>query len=167
MALQWYVGITQSMREKVALRELGNQGFEAYLPMCVATSARRIRVKPFLAPYIFIRIDTQDRNTRWRAVYNTRGISGVISSGDKPQPVGDWVIEEIRSREVDGLVKLKPKEKCRYVKGDAVKVKGSPLDAVFLEVVDDRRAAIFVSLLGRSWRELVPMAKLRSSAVQA
>lgn len=169
MALQWYVGITQSMQWKKAEQELKNQGFEVYQPMCISGVGRRSRVRPFLAPYIFIRIDPEDPERRWRAVHATRGMSdrGLLPSSAKPEPVASWIIEQIKLREVNDLVVLKPREKCRYAKGDTVRLKGSPLDAVFSEAVDDRRAVIFVSLLGRPHRTIVPMARLTASTVQA
>ncbi len=166
MALCWYVGIAQPSREKIALRELGNQGFETYMPLCLIQRRNTIRTAPLLGRYLFIRIDTGDKNTRWRAVYNTRGIGAVISSGDKPQAVSDWIIAEIKSREVDGFVKLKPKDVCKFKEGESVRLRGSPLDAVFCEPVDDRRAAIFVSLLGKSFRQVVSMARLSSPIAQ-
>ena len=84
-----------------------------------------------------------------------------------PNPIPDWIIKELREREVGGYMKLKPKDICKFKEGESVRLRGSPLDAVFSEPVDDRRAAIFVSLLGKSFRQVVLMAKLSSAAAQA
>ena len=49
--------------------------------------------------------------------------------------------------------------------GDPVKVKGSPIDAVFSELVDHRRAAIFLSLLGQNkLRTIVSLNRLSVAA---
>jgi hypothetical protein len=91
----------------------------------------------------------------------------VISSGERPMPMGDWIIDEIRSREVDGRVKLPPRVLCRFAKGEGVVLKGNTIDAIFDEPVDHRRAAVFINLLGRPHRLIVPLGKLSASAVTA
>jgi transcriptional antiterminator RfaH len=158
MPRQWFVATTHQAQEKRAKSELENQKFETYLPMCVAEWAKAPKVKPFLPSYIFIGLDPVCE--RWRAVYSTLGVKSVISSGERPQPVADWIIDSIKQREVYGLVRLPPPVSCRFKKGDVVKLKGNPVDAIFNEVKGSRRAEIFISLLGRSNRLIVPLSKI-------
>lgn len=167
MTTQWVCATSHQSREKWAKRELENQNFEVYLPMCVADWAREPRIRPFLPGYLFVHVDFDDRNNRWRAVYSTLGVKSVISSGDRPQPIADWIIEEIKSREIDGLVRLPPKAQCRYNKGDRVFLRGSPMEAVFDEAKDHKRATIFISLLGKQHRPIVPLSRLTTSAALA
>ena len=166
MPKQYFVGLTKQGQERLAKRELEKQLFETYLPMCFSEWAKQPRIKPFLVGYIFVRLDPLSE--RWRAVFSTYGMRSVICSGEHPQPVGDWIIEEIKSREVDGLVRLPPRVLCKFQPGDPVKVKGSPIDAVFDEVVDHRRAAVFLSLLGSTKiRSFIPLNRLMPSSISA
>lgn len=161
--MQWFLIVSHQQKEKWAKRELENQGFIVYLPMCCAFWAKKPRIRPFLPTYLFVKADLDDRTTRWRAIWSTFGVKSVVCSGDKPSPIADYVIDEIMDREVNGLVLLPPRRQCKYEKGMAVRVNGSPLDAVFEEAIDYKRAAIFVSLLGRMHRKVVPIDKLRSA----
>jgi transcription antitermination factor NusG len=165
MSRQWFVGITKQGQETLAKRELENQEFGTYLPMCISEWARRPRIRPFLATYIFIQLDPV--NERWRSVWSTRGMSSrpILLSGDHPQPIYDWVIDGIKEREVDGLVRLPPKAQCKFHKGDRVAIRGNPIDALFEEVVDYRRAVVFLSLLGRANRLIVPLSKLTTAPI--
>ncbi len=165
MSRQWFVGVTRQGQETLAKRELGNQNFETYLPMCIAEWARKPKVRPFLPSYIFIALDPVC--DRWRSVFSTFGMRTVLCSGDKPQAAGDWIIESIKEREVDGLVRLPPKVQCRFNKGDRITIRGNPVEALFEEVVDHRRAVVFLSLLGRANRLVVPLSQVRGAPFTA
>jgi len=167
MSKQWFVLCAHQGQEKLARRELEHQQFEVYLPMCLFGRGRKPVIKPFLLSYVFVGLDLDDRSTRWRAVFSTRGVRSVICSGDRPQPVHDYIIEEIKAREVDGLVQLPPRVQCKFKQGEAVRIKGNPIDAIFDEVVDHKRAAIFLSLLGRPNRIIVPMTKIAAAPAAA
>jgi transcriptional antiterminator RfaH len=158
MSRQWFIGVTRQGQERLAGRELHHQAFETYLPMCIHDWAKKPRIRPFLIGYIFIRLDPDCE--RWRAIFSTYGMRTMLFSGDKPSAVPDWIVEEIRAREVDGLVRLPPPLQSKFKNGDAVRVKGSPLDAVFETVVDHRRAAVFLSLLGQTKRHVVDFNRL-------
>lgn len=168
MSKQWFCVVSHTNRERWAKRELENQQFEVYLPLCFRDWERRMpSIRPFLPSYLFVRVDLDDRNVRWRSIYSTVGVRSVLTSGDKPQPVGDWIIDGIKEREVDGLVRLPPKMQSRFRKGDGVRIKGNALDMVFDEPLDHRRAAVFLSLLGRSHRIVVPFSKLVAASAGA
>ena len=166
MAQQWFVGLYQPGRGALARRELSQQGFSTYMPMYVAEWKRVPKVQPFLPGYIFIHMDSEAQ--RWRSILSTYGMRTMLCSDNRPSPIPDWVIDEIRSREVNELVQLPPPMKCKFQKGDKVSMKGSPLQMIFDEPVDSKRAAVFYSILGRNdLRAMVPMNRLYSSAYAA
>jgi transcription antitermination factor NusG len=167
MPKQWFCATSHQGQEKLAKRELENQQFETYVPMCISEWARKPRIKAFLPGYVFVRIDLEDRSTRWRCVFSTYGVRSVICSGDRPQPVYDYIIDEIKAREQGGLVQLPPRVRCKFQHGETVRVKGNPIDAIFDEVLDHRRAAIFLSLLGRPNRVIVPLTKIAAAPAAA
>jgi transcriptional antiterminator RfaH len=162
---RWHVGVSRISQETVAKRELENQGFDVYLPLCIKEWTKKPRIKPFLPSYLFIGIDTE--NQRWRSVFSTFGMRTVLCSGDKPQAIPDWIVDGIMAREVDGLVRLPPPLQCKFLKGDKLAIKKSPLEVVFAEVKDNKRAEVFVSLLGRQFKNVVPISRLYSSPVAA
>jgi transcriptional antiterminator RfaH len=162
MAKQWFCGCPHQGKERLAKRELENQQFETYLPMVICDWAKKPRIGFFLPGYIFIALDPD--NQRWRSIFSTYGMRTMLFSGDRPSPVPGWILEEIRAREVDGLVRLPPKVQSKHKHGDSVAIKGSPMQAVFDEVVDHRRAAVFLSLLGQTKRAIIQLNRL--TAVQ-
>src|SRR5271170_5602986 len=108
MARQWAVGVTRHRKESLAKRELENQKFETYLPMCIADWAPIPKIKPFLIGYIFIGLDPN--NERWRSIYSTFGMRSVLCCGEHPRRVSEDLINEIKEREgVDGWIHLPPR----------------------------------------------------------
>ncbi len=149
----WYVAVTHGNAERLARYHLERQGFETYLPMIAGEKV----VRPFLPKYIFVAIDMQSQ--RWRAVYSTIGIQSVLSAGERPRAINDIIIEKIKAREVGGLIVLdEPEEEFPIKRGERVKVKGSPIEAIFQEKVDKKRVAILLTLLNRQSRVVVPVA---------
>jgi transcriptional antiterminator RfaH len=162
MAKQWFVGVTKQGGERLARRELLNQNFEVYLPLYIKEWTAKPLITPFLPGYIFIRMDPVEQ--RWQAALSTFGMRTVIYANDRPLPVPDAILEGIRAREVDGIIRLPPKLESKFKKGDAVRARGSPLDLVFGEMIDSKRAAVFLSLLGRSnIRKIILTDRLHSS----
>lgn len=161
MGRQWFVGTTRQGKETLAKRELEKQQFETYLPLLIYEWSRQPRIRPFLQNYIFILMDPD--NQRWRAIFSTFGMKSVLCCGDHPQAIPEWIVTGIKEREVDGLVRLPPKFQTKFKSGDVVRIKGSPLDAVFDEVLDHRRAAVFLSLLGQSHRKIIDLSRLALS----
>jgi transcription antitermination factor NusG len=92
-------------REALALHYLGLAGYEVYLPRLRehrTSRGRKIEVHPPLFPgYAFIAVKLQWHSARWSV-----GVVSLIMNGGEPARVPDDVIEEIRSRERNGLIEL-------------------------------------------------------------
>ena len=65
------------------------------------------------------------------------------------------------------MVQLPAKVHCKFQKGDRIAVRGSLVDALFEEALDHKRAVVFLSLLGRTNRLIVPLSKLTVPPVGA
>jgi len=164
MAEHWFVACVQAQQEKSAKLKLEQKGFECYLPIYVPQWGVKPKMRPFLPGYLFVRTEHY-----FNAIITTPGIWTVLCSGDRPQAVADWVIDEMVEREQDGIIQLPPRPmslkrwrelNSRFRRGDAVHVQGGPLDAVFEEMIDKTRAQIFFKLLGKLHTKMVPLAKL-------
>lgn len=165
---RWYVAYTHRGAEVMAEGHLDQQGFRTYLPRCLGTvrHARRVRevVVPLFPRYIFVEIDLQVQ--RWRSINGTRGISYLVSTGDRPAPVPEGVVEEIRSREGDrSLIELP--ETVPYEPGEAVEITAGALsDQVgrFIRVDARRRVILLLELLGRGLEVSIPTEAVRAYA---
>lgn len=175
-ALVWVVVVSKPFQERRAKRELEQQaaqfgeGFEVYLPMkLAATRKRELVAAPFFPRYLFARVDL--RLNSWKRIWSTLGVHGLLgASVDRPFGVADWVIERLRDQEDAGFIRmgLLEEQASAYglTKGMTVRVAGMPLEAVFVELVDERRALILVSLLGRDSTLTVDLAKVRATATE-
>jgi transcription antitermination factor NusG len=118
----------------------------------VRRSFGRKETEPALFPgYIFVAVELQWRSARWAP-----GVRALIMDGERPAVVGDHIINEIRQREVDGLIEL-PKRPLR--RGDPVRVtRGIFRDqlALYQGQAPHERIAILLTLLGSPRRIELP-----------
>lgn len=173
-ALVWVVVVSKPFQERRAKRELEQQaalfgeGFEAYLPMKLSANRKRELIStPFFPRYLFARVDL--RLNSWKRIWSTMGVHGLLGATmDRPFGVADWVIERLRTQEDAGFIRMGLLEEQAAAfglkPGTAIRVIGTPLEAVFLELVDERRASILVSLLGRDSTTTVDLAQVRAIA---
>ncbi len=160
----WYVVHTRPNSETKADLNLRRQGFSTYLPRYQRQRrhARKIEIvaRPLFPRYLFVALDLAF--DQWRSIQSTFGISQIILAGEKPRPLPDGVVDEIRARETDaGYVKIglpagvKPGSRIRLLDGVFADATG-----VLEQVADERRVAILLSLLGREVRMFVPAASV-------
>jgi len=157
---QWYVAQSHPRAESAALAHLQRQGFTAYLPQIRKRRKHARRVDWVRAPlfprYLFIQLDTS--RERWRAINSTVGISGLVSHGDRPSPLPDYVIGEISRREgEDGLIAFGEINKLK--EGDRVEILDGPFSGqrgLFSGANDDQRVFVLLDLLGRQVRVQTP-----------
>lgn len=158
--ISWFAVYTQQGKEALAAQQLQNQDFGVYLPryqkMRRHAGKTEIVAAPLFPRYLFAGIDLEAQ--RWRSVNGTRGVVGLVMSGDKPIPVPGPVIAEIRAREgEDGFIRLNPPG---FQRGQALRIVDGPMadiQALFEEAVDGNRAILLVALLGRLVRTQMPL----------
>ena len=163
---RWYVAMTHAKSEEVARVNLARQGFDAYLPRYLKQrrhARKTTNVKAPLFPgYLFVSIDMEAE--RWRPIRSTIGVRDLIAFGDRPAPVPEGVVEEIRRREdAEGHVHVS--EPVPFQKGDTVRVLSGPMrDAVgwFEKVADKDRIVILLEMLGRQFRLPINRSAVRS-----
>ena len=153
---RWFVAQTNRAQERLARDSLRSEGIEVYLPMYLnADRVGSVRALPFFPGYLFFRIERTA--PQWSLLFSARGILAILGNGGRPMTVPDWVIEDIRGQEVDGMIDLgvaKPAE--GFKRGDPVRIskgrKRLVLDGVFVERLDKHRALVLVRLLGDAAR---------------
>jgi transcriptional antiterminator RfaH len=154
----WCVALTKLHQEKIAKRELGNQGFETYLPMKLGKK----EALPFFPGYLFVQVDWA--NARWRNILSTIGVRTLLLAGDRPAIIRPGFIHKMQQHEVDGVIIIKrPEERpCPFRPGDKVTVhyKHADVEGLFYERVDANRVSILVSLLGADSRVVLALDRL-------
>ena len=141
--MYWACAQLQPQRDMLALHFLRQAGFETYAPRLReprSVQGRKVVRTPLLFPaYAFVLIQMQWHTARW-----SPGVIRLVMDGVQPARVPDNVIDEIRAREVRGLVELAKPPKFRP--GDRVRVLRGP----FAEQLTPphERVAVLLSLLG-------------------
>lgn len=153
----WAVVKTRPNCEKIATANLLNQGFQYYLPMIVD---RKVRFKrsvtvesPLFPNYLFVHVQNM-----WRPILGTRGVSSIVGK------VPDAIINDLRSREVNGFVQL-PKPR-KFDVGDTVKILSGPfaMQKGLVERMNSKeRQKVLLALLSNQIRILVEESDLEAA----
>jgi transcription elongation factor/antiterminator RfaH len=137
----WSVCQTETNRELTAVHFLDQQRFETYLPKI--RTARRI--VPLFPSYVFVRIEDH-----WWSIANTIGVIDLLMSGEHPAKLKDEIVNTIKAKEKNGVVKL-PEPK-RLKPGDRIRIKQGSFEghfAVFEGMNGHDRSRVLLDLLGR------------------
>lgn len=165
MSKQWFVVHTQPNKEKIALVNLQQQNFEAFLPVYEKSRrhARKVDTvqRPLFPGYLFVAFDLHI--DRWRSINGTRGVSYLLCTEDtKPLPVPKDIIENLQTEQASkGHVSLKAL--TSFMVGDKARLLEGPFSdeiVVFNQMTDQDRAQILVHFMGRSLKVEVPLTSL-------
>lgn len=136
--------------EALALEHLARQSFEAFLPLIRLRKRRADRwqlvVEPLFSGYLFVQADPAQQDVS--AIRSTRGTVGLVKFGDRLLPLPDTVIAELKRRSLEPLAGPEP-----FSPGDPVRFAAGPfrgLSAIYQQPRGEDRAAVLLSLLGRS-----------------
>jgi len=162
MAFKWYVVNTYSGYEnkvKISLQErieLANA--QAYFSdilipeedvVELISGEKKTSKRKFFPGYILVRMEMNDET--WHIVKDTPKVTGFIGSKDKPSPISDKDVENLKVRIDEGT--LKPKPKFKFDVGDHVKIIDGPFtnfDGVIDEVRPEKgKLRVIVSIFGR------------------
>src|SRR5262249_50941906 len=148
----WCAARLQPNREALALHCLDLAGYTTYFPRLRDRRIRHGRSgerRPGLFPgYAFVLIRLQWHAARWAP-----GTLGLIMDGIAPAKVPDAIIDEIRGREVDGLIELAPPVSLKP--GARVRILRGPFRdhlAIFAHMRPRERVEILLQLLGGEQR---------------
>ncbi len=164
----WYVVHTHPNAEPRALAHVLHQGFEAYLPRYLKRRSHARRTDWVRAPlfprYLFVRMNPDV--SRWRALHSTVGVSHLVCHGDRPTPIPDPIVDDIRRHE-DAKGNVVIGARAALNKGDRVRItEGAMADhvGVFDVPSDTDRVFLLLELLGRQVRVRVPLSAVTPAA---
>jgi len=147
--VEWYLVRTKAGKERWVRDQLATTLPEVFLPLLEARAPRWGKLVWSIAPlfpcYIFARFDLQ---AHYFDVKYMAGVQGLVSAGSDPQSVPDFVVDEIKSRGVNGVVKI---EEESMGNGDRVRVVEGPFrgfEAIFERYLSGaERVAILLNAL--------------------
>jgi transcription antitermination factor NusG len=145
--MSWIVAMTKPNFEGLASERLAQQGFVSYCPRYLQKRpGLPDRHAPLFPRYLFVLIDQA-----WYCITGTRGISKVLLGNDGPAILPTSVIDDLKRREIKGLVQLGKMPK--YQPGQRVKAKSGPLQdhlLIYDDMTSHDRVRVLVNLLGRA-----------------
>lgn len=154
MMLRWYVVRTKSNREMNARLQYERQQYEVYLPLIkkVVRHARSKKevLRPFFPGYLFLHLDPETCD--WVSICSTIDVIGPVRFGDRYAPVEDWIIEDLKARETDGVISLRPISPEWLVPGAAVGVRiddGIIAPGIVYSTREKDNVQVLLQLLGR------------------
>lgn len=147
--MEWYLVRTKTGKERWVRDQLTAQLPEVFLPLLEARTQRWGKlawsIVPLFPGYVFARLDPQKH---YFDVRYLPGVHGLVSAGNDPIAVPPGVIDEIRRRGVNGVVKIEEKN---FDNGDQVRVVQGPFrgfEAIFERYLSGtERIAILLSAI--------------------
>ena len=148
----WYVAYTQPKREQVAVANLEQQGFDAYLPRYkkhkVSPDGVLSTFEPMFPRYVFFR--PVDAGLSISGARSTRGVSFVLSFGANPAVLKPAELQRIQACEADqnqaDSVATSP-----FQAGVQVRLRHCGLHGLegLVKSVSAKRVTLLLELLGR------------------
>ena len=121
----WSVAQTQPLRERLAIEELEQAGFDVYFPKIRFRQNGRWRITGLFPCYLFVQIHDQWWSARW-----CRGVVSLLGLRDgAPARLPETVIGEIRRREKNGFVMLDKEKKLK--RGQRVRIESGKFSGQF------------------------------------
>ena len=148
----WYVVRTKPRQEGVALRNLGNQGYEVWLPMHTGWRRKgggwKIVRGPLFPCYAFARLGNALRGTA--PIRSTLGVVGLVRFGEHPATLPQSVVDDLRAVEAQ-LAECAKGHGVLFKPGETVRIVSGPfagLEGIVSQTARER-VAVLLQLLGR------------------
>ena len=148
---QWFLIYTKPRQEERAKENLENQGFKTFLPMIAYEEIKQPKLyslKPMFPRYLFAKFNAEKKN--WVNIKSTRGVSHLITFGDKLTEVPDSVVDFLKTKVDDhDVVKLKVTRPL-FQKGDKLLINKGVFQgkqAQFLSSTGKERVRILLKLM--------------------
>ncbi len=149
---RWYLAYTKPKQETVALLNLEQQGFEAYLPLFKKfkkTEQGPVALfEPMFPRYILFRPSRAEQSIS--AVRSTKGVSTIVRFGFEPALLHDDVVQRIRHMAL--LREQATIEELSQLKvGQKVRLKHTALGDIegMVHNLSSKRVAVLLEILGR------------------
>jgi transcription antitermination factor NusG len=155
--IDWFVLNTKPKKEFHVEKIFTEAGFVVYNPKY----SKDGRVVPFFPGYEFIQFEFPEQ---YKLVKYTRGVKKIIGSQEGPIPIQEYIIQQIKAREVGGLIEFDKYGEEPEV-GDEIEVMEGPmkgLRGIFKEELSGKdRILILLNYVSYQGRIVLEKKKLR------
>lgn len=159
---RWLVVKTHAHKEGVAVQSLRRLDFATYCPVVQrrVRHARRTQDvrRPLFPGYLFVDVSGEDRS--WRSILYASGVSQLVKAGDRIAFVPGALIEQIKAREVDGVIR---KPARAFEVGQQIRLPGGAFEglaATIIEMDEKQRLVVLMNWLNQTVRVRVDAQKL-------
>lgn len=160
----WYIICSKPKKEQEAEISLNNIGIDVYLPLCKKkkkSGKYKIEVvSPLFPGYLFAKFEFE---TYFQKVRYSRGVKKLLGNGENLWMIEEIKIEDIKNREEDGLVRLRPKVE-NFSPGDRIIVDEGDFEGwegIFYEdFPEEKRAMIMLTSVSYTNKMLLPKSYL-------
>ena len=143
----WFIINSKPKQEFDAERNLRSLAIPVYLPV-YGKKVRKNRVKvervaPLFSGYLFAHFDVREF---YQKVRYTRGVKSILGYNEYLWTISDEKIQDIKSRESNGLVVLRKREQ-NFRKGDRILIDDGDFEGwegIFQEELPDRERAMIL-----------------------
>jgi len=143
----WFIIQSKPKQEFDSEKHLRAMGIDVYLPLYnkkIKKNRVKIdRVTPLFSGYLFARFDI---HADYQRVRYTRGVKALLGGNECLWTIADEKIQDIRSRESNGLVMLRRRESS-FRPGDRILIDEGDFEGwegIFQEELPDRERAIIL-----------------------
>lgn len=162
----WYAVQAKPGAERIAQESLESLGLETLLPKVrrerYVQGSLRSAVRPLFPNYLFARFDAPRCS---HLVRYSRGVCRVVGCGDRPVPIEETIMAELRARlDTAGIAELTERA---WQPGDRLQVEGGPFrgwSGVFERALSDHDRVVILleaivptrTILSRRWLSRLP-----------
>lgn len=149
---RWFLAYTKPRQEKIALTNLEQQAFQAYLPLYKKFKKTEqgpvAQFEPMFPRYILFRPCKPEQSIS--VVRNTKGIATIVRFGFEPALLNDELVQRIRLLEQDRN-HATLQELSNLKAGQTVRLKHTALGNIqgLVQNVSSKRVAVLLEILGR------------------
>ena len=126
---KWLLVYTKAREEERAKKNLEQQGFETFLPM-ISYQGREKKINSMITMfprYLFVKFNIE--NASWNRIKSTRGVSHIITFGDKPSIVPFEIIKYLRKKVDENNAAIVELTESDFVKDEKLLIKNINLTA--------------------------------------
>ena len=167
LLMHWYLIHTKPRQEQCALQNLERQGYTCYLPMLPTEKLRQrilsIAEEPLFPRYLFIQLDSGAFAKIWSPIRSTKGVSHLVSFGNKPARVDESLIAALRAQE--GMLQNQPKQ--RFTAGERICLTQGAfagIEGIYQMSYGESSVMVLIELLGKQTTLSVSPADLRKAS---
>ncbi len=164
----WYCLRSQIKRERIAAAQVALlDDCQTFLPLVRyarnTPKGKRSKTEPMFPNYFFAKFAP---NPNLRAVRYAMGVNYIVSNRDKPVPIADSIIEELRELTVEDVLEMTPDplkvgDKVKIIRGIFAEQEG----VIFELKPASERVVVLMELLGSPQAIAIPKDELHTTFI--